>query len=187
VHKSTTCEDFDNHTRNDHPGTVNDQGCSSQVILEENLDLQMGEAGPSGVYNDPTELSSPLLVLPLGGDAEMYGLSNLRRSHRIARCVERVGLQRWGHNNHVRQFVIEESDEEDEVAEEYQVMQEDGVTEDEDSNSNEDLQEDEGEYETPSAEPGQEGVSVWDLLSESFLKEASRLGESTSIHTFTDV
>jgi predicted secreted protein len=32
---------------------------------------------------------------------------------------------------------------------------------------------DEGEYEMPSAELGQEGVSVWDLLSESFLKEAS--------------
>jgi hypothetical protein len=55
---------------------------------------------------------------------------------------------------------------------------------DEDFNSDEDFQEDEGEYETPSAEPGQEGVSVWDLLGESFLKEASRLGESASNHIF---
>jgi hypothetical protein len=38
----------------------------------------------------------------------------------------------------------------------------------------EDLQEDDEEY----AMPGQEGVSVWDLLGESFLKEASQLGAS---------
>jgi len=70
-------------------------------------------------------------------------------------------------------FIVKESDEEDEVAEENQVMQEDGVIEDEDFNSDEDFQEDKGEYETPGAEPGQEGVSVWDLLGESFLKETS--------------
>jgi hypothetical protein len=90
----------------------------------------------------------------------------------------------------VRQFIVEESDEEDkedEVAEENQVTQEDGVMEDEDFNSDEDFQEDEGEYQMPGAEPGQEGVSVWDLLGESFLKEASRLGVSTSICAFTDV
>jgi len=87
----------------------------------------------------------------------------------------------------VQQFIVKESDEEDEVAEENWVMQEDGVIEDEDFNSNEDFQEDKGEYEMPGAELGQEGVSVWDLLGESFLKEASRLGESMSIHTFTDV
>ena len=72
------------------------------------------------------------------------------------------------------QFVVEESDEEDKedkVAEENQVMQEAEVMEDEDFNSNGDFQED--EYEMPSTEPGQEGVSVWDLLGESFLKEAS--------------
>jgi hypothetical protein len=66
-------------------------------------------------------------------------------------------------------------------------MQEAEVMEGEDFNSDGDFQEDEGEYNMPSAEPGQEGVSVWDLLSESFLKEASQSGESTSIHTFTDV
>jgi hypothetical protein len=88
----------------------------------------------------------------------------------------------------VWQFVVEESDEEDEedeVTEENQVMQEDWVMEDEDFDSDEDFQEDEDEM--PGAEPGQEGVSVWDLLGESFLKEASRLGVSTSISTFADV
>ena len=192
AHNSTTGEDFDNYRCNDLPGNVDDQGCPSQVIMEANSDLQMGEAGPSGVNNGAPELSPPPSAPPLGGDADEYGLSNLRRSHRIARHVEQVGLQRWG-RNHVRQFVVEESDEEDEedeedeVAEENQVMQEAEVMEDEDFNSDGDFQEDEGEYNMPSAEPGQEGVSVWDLLGESFLKEASRLGESTSIHTFTDV
>ena len=64
----------------------------------------------------------------------------------------------------MQQFVVEESDEENE---------EDEVMEDEDFNSDEDFQEDEGEYETPGAEPVQEGVSAWDLLGESFLIEAS--------------
>ena len=90
----------------------------------------------------------------------------------------------------MQQFIVEKSDEEDEedeIAEENPVMQEDGVMEDDDFiDSNEDLQEDEGEYEMSGAEPGQEGVSLWDL-SESFLKEASQLGVSTLIHTFTDV
>jgi hypothetical protein len=52
---------------------------------------------------------------------------------------------------------------------------------------NEDLQEDDEEYAMPSAEPGQEGVSVWDLLGESFLKEASQLGASPSIHSCINV
>ena len=172
MHSSTAGEEFDNYTCSDLPG---------------NLDLQLGEAGLSGVNHDSPEPSSPPVVPPFHGDSDEYGLSNLRRSRRIARCVEQVGLQRWGHNSHVRQFVIEESDEEDEVAEEKQVMQEDGVTEDEDFNSDEDFQEDEDEYEMPGAEPGQEGVSVWDLLGDGFLKKASQLGASTSIHTFTDV
>ena len=188
MHNSTTGEAFDNCMCDDLPN-VHDQSCPSQAILEGNSDFQMGEAGPSGVDNDSPEPSSPPSVPPLG-DAEEYGLSNVRRSCRIADCVEKIGLQRWG-KNHVRQFIVETSDEddgEDEVAEENQVMQEDGVMEDEDFiDSDEDLQEDEGEYETPGAEPGQEGVSPWDLLGESFLKEASRLGASTSIRTFTDV
>jgi hypothetical protein len=184
---STAGEDFDDYTCNDFPGNVNDQG-----FMEANLDLQMGEAGPSGVNNGAPEPSPPPSVPPLSGDADEYGLSNLRRSRRIARHVEQVGLQRWG-RDHVQQFVVEESDEEDEEDEEDEVagdnlvMQEAEVMEDEDFNSDGDFQEDEGEYEMPSAEPGEEGVSVWDLLREGFLKEASRLGESTSIHTFTDV
>ena len=60
------------------------------------------------------------------------------------------------------------------VTKENPVMQEDGVMEDDNFiDSNKDFQEDEGEFEMQGAEPGQEGVSLWDLLSESFLKEAS--------------
>jgi hypothetical protein len=185
AHNSTTGKDF--YTCNDLTGNVDDQGCPLQ-IMKANSDLQMGEAGPSGVNNGAPKPSPP----PLSGDADKYGLSNVCCSCCIACCVEQVGLQRWG-RNHVRQFVVKESneedeeDEEDEVAEENQVMQEAEVMEDEDFNSDGDFQGDEGEYEMPSAEPGQEGVSVWDLLCESFLKEASQLCKSTSIHTFTDV
>jgi len=187
VPNSTTGEEIDNYTCNDLPGNVRDQDFPSQAILDGNLDLQMGEAGLSGVNNNPPEPSPPPFMPPLGGGADEYSLSNLRRSHRIAQCVAKVGMQRWG-SNHVREFIVEESDEEDEEDEvpgENQVTQEDRVMEDEDSD--EDFQEDEDEDEMPGAEPGQEGVSVWDLLGESFLKEASRLGVSTSFRTFTDV
>ena len=182
THNST--EEFNIYTCNDLPGNVHDQGCPLQAILEGDLDLQMDEAGPSGVNNDTPEPSSSPFVLPLSGHADEYGLSNLRCSHRIACCVEQVGLQRWVHNTHVQHFIIEESDEEDKVAEEKQVMQEDVVMEDKGFNGDEDFQD---EYEMPGAELEQEGVSVWDLLSESFLKKVSRLGVSTSICTFTNV
>jgi hypothetical protein len=134
---------------NDVPGNVHDQGFPSQVILGEDLDLQMGEPGLSGVNNDPPpKLSSPPSVPPLGGDADNYALSNIWRSHHIADCVEKIGLQWWG-RNHVQQFNVEESDEEDEFTEENQVMQE-GAMEDKDFiNSDENFQEDEDEYEMP--------------------------------------
>jgi hypothetical protein len=159
LHNSTTGE---NYVCNDVPGNVHHQGFSSQVILGGHLDLQMGEPGLSGVDNDPPEPSPPPSVPPLDGDADNYALSNVQCFCCIADCVEKISLQQWGHN-HVQQCIVEESDEEDEFA-----------MEDEDFiNSDENLQKDEDDYEMPVAEPGQEGVSVWDLLSESFLKKAS--------------
>jgi hypothetical protein len=115
-------EDFDNYMSNDLLRNVDNQDCPSQVILEANLDLQMGKAGPSGVNNGSPELS-PSFVPPFGDE---YSLTNLCHSHHIAHCVEQVGLQQWG-CNHVQQFFVKESDEEDEeheVTEENQVMQE---------------------------------------------------------------
>ena len=85
---STTGEDFNDYTCNDLPGNVDDQG-----FMEANSDLQMGEAGPSGVNNGAPEPSPPPSVPPLSGDADEYGLSNLHCSHCIAHHVEQVGLQ----------------------------------------------------------------------------------------------
>jgi hypothetical protein len=67
--------------------------------MEANLDLQMGEAGPSGVNNGAPKPSLPPSAPPLRGDADEYGLSNSCRSHHIAHHIEQVGLQRWGHNH----------------------------------------------------------------------------------------
>jgi hypothetical protein len=185
AHNSATGEEFDNTTFDDLPGDVHDQGSPSRITLEEDLDFPMGEASPSGGNNDPPGPSSPLSV-PLSGNADEYGLSNLRRSRRVAECVKRIGRFRWG-SNHQRQFMVDDDDD-GENHEEDEEDEEDEVMEDEDCiNSDEDFQEDDDEYETPCAELGQEGVSVWDLLGESFLKEASRLGVSASIHSFIDI
>jgi hypothetical protein len=107
-------------------------------------------------------------------DGEVYGLSNLRRSRRIADSIEKVGQQRWGSNGSVN-FVNnrEESDEEEEED-----------IEDDEPNGDFDVASDEGQegYEDDDDElfagPGQEGISLWDSLGEGFLREASQLGMS---------
>jgi hypothetical protein len=204
-----TDEVFDEPADDDLPKDVDNLA----YTWEDNVDFLMGEAGPSGVNHDSPELFSPrddvdFLIGEAGpsgvnyGSPEPflppsspppkdnavnpddYGLSNLRRSRRIADCVDRIGLQRWG-TNHVWQFIIdeEESGEEDEgtqVTEDLADGVEDWLSGDED------VQEDDEDV-MPSAEPGQEGVSVWDLLGESFLKEVSELGVSASTHFLTDV
>jgi hypothetical protein len=103
-------------------------------------------------------------------DGEVYSLSNLRRSGRIAGCVENIGQQRWG-SNAPAHFVNnrEESDEEEED------IEDDEPISDFDVASDEDLEEDEDEDEL-FAGPGLEGISLWDSLGEGFLKEASQLG-----------
>jgi hypothetical protein len=140
------------------------------------LDFVMSEAGPSGVNDEPPAHSPPPPAPSISsGDADQYGLSNLRRSGRIAACVERIGRQQWG-RNHVRRFIVDETDEEDNAEEEDHV---DAMMEDEDWVEH--FEEDIDDYDLSCAEPGQEGISAWDLLGESFLKEASQLGMSTSI------
>jgi hypothetical protein len=97
-----------------------------------------------------------------------YGLSTQRRSQRITERVERIGRVHWG-TNHV-QFIEREEREEDEeeasIAEEMEYEEEHGDDELED------------EEDMPFAEPGQEGVSVWDLLGEGVLIEVADLGKS---------
>ena len=105
---------------------------------------------------------------------EVYGLSNLRRSRRIADGVRKIGLQRWGLNASVN-FVNdrEESDEEeeddiedDESNDDLDVAGDEGLEGDEDDEDEDEL----------FAGSGQEGISLWDRLGEGFLKEASQLG-----------
>lgn len=49
--------------------------------------------------------------------------------------------------------------------------------EDEEDGMENDVNELENEKDMPYAEPGQEGISIWDLLSEGFLKEVTELGQ----------
>jgi hypothetical protein len=128
-------------------------------------DVVIDEAGPSG-FNLEGTAPEPH---PNTTNCNEYGLSRLQRSGRITELIERVGQRRWG-TNHVLHVIddddLDSSDEEDE-------MEGEGWISDED-----DFQEADKEFAVPSAEPGQEGISLWDLLGEGFLKEASELGIS---------
>jgi hypothetical protein len=159
--------------------------CDSPMMMEEDLDIYMDHAGPStnddevhGQLDPPHEdsfMDSPAPSLPSDDagmgenlDGEVYGLSNLRRSKRIADGVEKIGQQRWGSNAPVH-FVNdrEESDEEEE---------EDPDIEDDEPISDVDVASDEEDYDELFAGPGQEGISLWDSFGEGFLREASQLG-----------
>src|ERR1700678_1106368 len=110
-------------------------------------------AGPSGLSHDNEDIvmdhSAPSISPHPDDDAEVYGLSNLRRSRRIADGVEKIGQQWWGSNASVH-FVNDEegSDEEEE---------EDPDMEDEPI-SDSDIASDDDMF----AGPGQEGISLWD-------------------------
>ena len=103
---------------------------------------------------------------------EVYGLSNLRWSQRIAGGVRKIGQQRWGLNASVN-FVNdrEESDEEEEEDIEDESNDDLDVASDEGLEGYEDDEEEE-----LFAGPGQEGISLWDSLGEGFFREASQLG-----------
>jgi hypothetical protein len=141
---------------------------SPPPIYPDDGDFPMGEAVPSGVDHDTTQLATPTHTNATGNHDD-YGLSKLRRSHRIADYIDRVGQQRWG-SNHVRWFILDDDDEEEEEEEEEEEFS--------DEEEYSDGFEEDDEYVMLGAEPGQEGVSVWDLLGEGFLKEASKLGLS---------
>ena len=104
---------------------------------------------------------------------EVYGLSNLRRSRRIADGVEKIGRQRWRSNASVD--FVNDRDKSNEEEEE----------EDIDDDGDSDIASDEGldgydddDDDELFAGPGLEGISLWDSLGEGFLKEASQLGMS---------
>jgi hypothetical protein len=120
------------------------------------------ETREAPVTQDMSPRPSPVPLLPDADD--QYGLSTQRQSRRIAERVERIGRVRWG-NNHL-QYIEREEDEEEE----------DLNMEDEEDGMGHDDSELEDEEDMPFAEPGQEGISVWDLLGHGFLKEVAELG-----------
>jgi hypothetical protein len=124
-------------------------------------DSFMDDPAPSAFPNDDASMGGNI-------DSEVYGLSNLRRSQRIADGVEKIGQQRWGSNAPVH-FVNnrEKSDEEEEDIDDDDPISDFNVTSDE---------EDEEDEDEMFARPGQEGISLWDSLGEGFLKEVSQLG-----------
>jgi hypothetical protein len=127
----------------------------------------MGEAGPSGVDHATTQLATPTHANAAVSHDD-YGLSKLWWSCRIVDYVDQVGQQWWG-SNHVQQFLLDEESDEEEEEEEQELGDEEEYP---------DSFEQDDEYMMLDAEPGQEGVSVWDLMGEGFLKEASKLGLS---------
>ena len=116
------------------------------------------------IPNDDTGMGANL-------DGEVYGLSNLRRSQRIAGCVKKIGQQRWRSNApaHITSNREESDEEEEKDAEDDEPFSDFDVASDEGLEGYED---DDGMF----AGPGQEGISLWDSLGEGFLREASQLG-----------
>jgi hypothetical protein len=103
---------------------------------------------------------------------EVYGLSNLRRSRRIADGVEKIGQQRWGSN--VSAHFVNNGEKSDEEEEE-------DIEDDEPiSDIDFDIASDEDDDDEMFAGPGQEGISLWDSLGEGFLREVSQLRMSFS-------
>jgi hypothetical protein len=141
-----------------HP-TPARQVFSSRKASEDSL----SETGDAPVTRDMSPRSSSVPLLPDADD--QYGLSTQRQSRRIAERAERIGRVRWG-NNHLQYIEREEREEEDEEEDLNMEDEEDGMG----------LDDSEDEEDMPFAEPGQEGISVWDLLGDGFLKEVAELG-----------
>lgn len=114
-----------------------------------------------------------MLLLPDEDGRDQYGLSVQRRSLRITERVERIGRVRWG-TNHIKFIEREERQERQEDEEEESIAED---MEDEEDGLGHDDDEIDDEEDMPFAEPGQEGISVWDLLGDGFLNEVADLGK----------
>src|SRR5271155_1532994 len=102
------------------------------------------------VRQDLPPRSSPMPLLDDADGHDQYGLSTVRRSHRITEHVERIGQVRWG-TDHV-QFIEREEREEDE--EEVSITEENLSMEDEENEMACDHDEPEDEEDMPFAESG---------------------------------
>jgi hypothetical protein len=163
-----------------HPTPGPARQAFSSREASEDPSRETGEAPVTQDLSPDSPRSSPIPLLPDADGCDHYGLSTLRRSRRITERVDQIGRVRWG-MNHIQFIEREEREEsEDEVDEENWKM-EDG--EDGSGNLNDDNELDD-EEDMPFAEPGQEGISVWDLLSEGFLKEVRELGRLLLLTSF---
>jgi hypothetical protein len=166
------------------------------VIRQVDQNIYIDHAGPSGVTHDNSFSPDPSheddsmhmdhdypARSPLPDDdagmgenqGEVYGLSNFRRSRRIADSVEKIGQQRWGLNAPVHLANDREESDEEEV----DIEDDDDLIGDFDVASDEGLEgydDDDDDDDELFAGPGQEGISLWDSLGEGFLREASQLG-----------
>jgi hypothetical protein len=131
---------------------------------------ESSETREAFVTQDLSPRSSPIRLLPdtLADGCDQYGLSTQRRSHRITERVEQIGRIRW-RGNHV-QYIEREEREPEEEENSSMEDEEDGMGHDDNE------LEDKEDILPVFAEPGQEGISVWDLLGEGFLKEVTELG-----------
>src|SRR5271169_6731028 len=117
----------------------------------------MDHTGPSCLINDDVVMGESL------DGEEVYGLSKLRHSGRIAKQVEKIGQQRWGSNHIAMHFVNNQEESDDEDIEDDEPMSDfdvnvDGALEgleedDEDIDINNDIDE-------LVAAQGQEGISL---------------------------
>src|SRR6202789_84326 len=132
-----------------------------------NEDIFMDHSAPS-ISLDPLPDAYAGMHMGENLDGEVYGLSNLRRSRRIADSVEKIGKQRWGSNINASAYFVnngEESDEEEEDIEDDEPISDFDIDEASDEEDDDEM----------FAGPGQEGISLWDSLGEGFLREASQL------------
>ena len=130
-------------------------------------DFFMDDPAPSPFPDDDASMGS-------GGNinSEVYGLSNLRRSRRIADGVEKIGQQRWGSIANAPVHFVDNREESDEEEKKEDIDDDESIS-DFNVASDEEDQEDEDDM---FAGPGQEGISLWDSLGEGFLREVSQLG-----------
>lgn len=133
-----------------------------------------GSDSVMGQVDDPHHPSPPPLQEITQNNQDTYGLSNPRRSRRVAKRVE-AALHDWTQASSSRIPVREDRNDQEDARfqDNARFLEEDAV---DDSHFSGDNDDDDGFLEFSPAEPGDEGIALWDLLGEGFLQEISALG-----------